>query len=273
MLSAESKHAAPRNAIAENVARNVNLFNFEGADVRVVTIDGEPWFVAKDVADLLGYADTDYAIRAHCKASQTWAGESSGQVRHMKIIPERDLYRLVMKSQLPAAERFEEWVVGEVLPSIRKTGGYQARPMTQLEIIAANAVALVEQARRIAATEQVVADLSLQVERVAESRVWDHCPQNCEPITKIRARIGKKYGFPAWVVDCVMRELPLSPKVHAMIRNGHENAGGSQYEVWAVADVTRTFARFAADCQRLTNCFVTHPDIDRPFRMAHEVAA
>ena len=68
-----------------------------------LTIDGEPWFVAKDVAELPGYSDTDYAIRAHCKAAQTCAGESSGQVRHYKISSERDVYRLVMRSKLPIA--------------------------------------------------------------------------------------------------------------------------------------------------------------------------
>lgn len=255
------------------MSQAVQLFKFESEDVRVVTIDGEPWFVAKDVAELLGYAKPRNAIATHCKGALIRGVLTVGGEQDMTIIPERDVYRLIMKSQLPAAERFEEWVVAEVLPSIRKTGGYQQRPMSHLEIVAASAMALVDQERRLAATEQVVADLSSQLDRVSESRVWDHCPQNCEPITKIRARINKKYGFPAWVVDSVMRELPLSPKVHAMIRNGHESAAGSQYEVWAVADVTRTFARFAADCAQLTACFATHPDIDRPFRMAQQVAA
>jgi prophage antirepressor-like protein len=108
---------------------NVVPFNFEGEDIRVVTVENEPWFIAKDVAAMLGYADTDYAIRTHCKAVQSWAGESSGQVRTLKIIPERDIYRLVLKSKLPAAMRFEEWVVGDVLPSVRKTGSYAPAPV------------------------------------------------------------------------------------------------------------------------------------------------
>ena len=87
--------------------------------------DGEPWFVAKDVALVLGYSDTDQAIRTHCKAGSTYPVEMTGQVRHIKIIPERDVYRLIFRSRLPAAEHFEEWVVGEVLPSIRKTGSYR----------------------------------------------------------------------------------------------------------------------------------------------------
>jgi phage regulator Rha-like protein len=163
----------------------------------------------------------------------------------------------------------------KVIQRLHELEAVRNRPLTIPEQLLANAQVLVDMDRRTLAVERAVSDLNQQLEQVAESRVWDHCPQNCEPITKIRKRMGAKYGFPAWVVDCVMRELPLSPKVHAMIRNSHESAGGSQYEVWAVADVTRTFARFAADCKRLTACFVTHPDIERPFRMAQqqEVAA
>lgn len=99
-------------------------FSFEGFNVRVITIGGEPWFIAKDVAKALEYADTDQAVRSHCKAQKTCPVEMTGQVRHVKVIPERDVYRLIMRSQLPAAERFEEWVVGEVLPSVRQHGSY-----------------------------------------------------------------------------------------------------------------------------------------------------
>ncbi|ASL26226.1 phage antirepressor [Azotobacter chroococcum] len=106
------------------MTQEVQLFNFERAQVRVVTIDGEPWFVAKDVAEVLGYAKPRNAIASHCKGALIRGVLTAGGMQETTLIPERDLYRLVMKSQLPAAERFEEWVVGEVLPSIRKTGGY-----------------------------------------------------------------------------------------------------------------------------------------------------
>ena len=73
---------------------------------------------------MLGYAVPENAVRAHCKASQSYPLETGGQVRHVTIIPERDVYRLIMRSKLPAAEQFEEWVVGIVLPAIRKHGGF-----------------------------------------------------------------------------------------------------------------------------------------------------
>lgn len=89
------------------------LFNFRGTSIRVITDErGEPWFVGKDVALLLEYADTDYAIRAHCKGAEELPVPTAGGVQQMKVIPERDLYRLVMRSKMPAAEAFEEWVVG-----------------------------------------------------------------------------------------------------------------------------------------------------------------
>lgn len=153
-----------------------------------------------------------------------------------------------------------------------------ARPMSQLEMIAASAqhlLMLERQQQAIQATQQQttaeLAKLGAKVDEVAASSVWDHCPQNCESISKIRGRILKQYGLPAWVIDMVMRELPLSPKVHGMVRNRHEEAKGAHYEVWAVADVTRTFKRFVDGCQQETPQFASHPDIDRRFHIKSDL--
>ena len=129
---------ATRFADSENVSRikPVTPFDFHGFPVRVIDDGrGEPWFIAKDIAEALGYANTSKAINTHCKAINTCHTEMGGQVRAVQIIPERDMYRLVMKSKLPAAEQFEEWVVGQVLPTIRKTGAYTAQPADNSKII------------------------------------------------------------------------------------------------------------------------------------------
>ena len=129
---------APRFSQSENVARikPVTPFDFHGLPVRVIDDGhGEPWFIAKDIAEALGYSNTSKAINAHCKAVSTCHTEMGGQVRAVQIIPERDLYRLVMKSKLPAAEQFEEWVVGQVLPSIRKTGTFSAQGPNNSKIV------------------------------------------------------------------------------------------------------------------------------------------
>ena len=98
----------------------------EFGQVRTVEINGKPYFVANDVAKALGYVETAKAIRTHCKGVSEMDIPSKGGVQCMKIIPEGDIYRLIVRSKLPSAEKFEKWVFDEVIPSIRTNGGYIA---------------------------------------------------------------------------------------------------------------------------------------------------
>lgn len=110
----------------------------EFGQVRVVDVDGEPWFVARDVAKALGYQNTVEAVNTHCKKVNDFRDSKMlPSATPMKIIPESDVYRLVMRSNLPDAERFQDWVVEEVLPSIRKTGSYSMAPKTYAEALRA----------------------------------------------------------------------------------------------------------------------------------------
>lgn len=100
----------------------------EFGSVRVIMKDGEPWFVASDVAMALGYTNRAEAIRDHCKKVNKINHHSktlppSPPVNFL-IIPESDVYRLVMRSNLPAAIEFQDWICEEVIPSIRRTGQY-----------------------------------------------------------------------------------------------------------------------------------------------------
>lgn len=98
--------------------------NSEFGSVRTVDIDGKIYFVANDVAKALGYSVPKDAVTRHCKGALKQRYLTDGGEQEMKIIPEGDIYRLVIKSQLPTAEKFERWVFDEVLPSIRKHGMY-----------------------------------------------------------------------------------------------------------------------------------------------------
>lgn len=103
---------------------DLQLFDFNSHNIRVMEIDGQPWFIAVDVATVLGYREPRLAIRTHCKGGAKRTVLTKGGRQSATIIPERDVYRLIMRSKLPSAEAFEEWVVGTVLPAIRKDGGY-----------------------------------------------------------------------------------------------------------------------------------------------------
>lgn len=133
---------------------NVKLFEKEEfGKVRVVMQGEDPWFVARDVAKALGYEDPADAVQRHCKkANDSNMGVSPG-VPSPKIIPESDVYRLVMRSNLPRAVEFQDWICEEVIPSIRKTGGYLiAKPDDTPEAILARAVLVAQDTiRRIEA--------------------------------------------------------------------------------------------------------------------------
>ena len=92
--------------------------------IRVTVIDDKPMFVANDVAAMLGYSDQPKAVRTHCKGVAILSTPTEGEEVEISFIPESDVYRLVMRSKLPEAEKFQDWVCEEILPAIRKTGGY-----------------------------------------------------------------------------------------------------------------------------------------------------
>lgn len=99
--------------------------NEEFGEVRTTEINGKTYFVANDVAKALGYSNPSKATNDHCKkAEMVWGNDSLGRKTAFKVIPEGDIYRLVIKSQLPSADKFERWIFDEVLPSIRQNGGY-----------------------------------------------------------------------------------------------------------------------------------------------------
>ena len=128
------------------MANQLQIFNNkEFGEVRVMTINEKEWFIAKDIAKALGYARERDAIARHCKKAKEFKELNQGGVvsqpltiqPQTKLIPESDIYRLIMKSRLLTAEKFEEWVMEEVLPSIRKNGSYSVEvtaPLPTTEI-------------------------------------------------------------------------------------------------------------------------------------------
>lgn len=127
--------------------------------VRIINIDDTPFFVASDVAKALGYKNPSDAIKKHCKKSaMTWGSDSLGRQQEFKVVPEGDVYRLITRSKLPTAEAFEEWVFEQLLPQIRKTGGYiPTNPQDDDLTIMARAHQILE--RTITQKEQLIQEL------------------------------------------------------------------------------------------------------------------
>ena len=115
---------------------NITTFNNElFGSVRTMIIDDKYYFVGKDIAEALGYKRPSDAIAQHCKHTvKHRIVDITGFEQSMNLIPESDVYRLIIKSKLPAAEQFEEWVMEEVLPQLRQCGVYITESATQESI-------------------------------------------------------------------------------------------------------------------------------------------
>ena len=127
----------------------LQIFNSgEFGEIRTLEIDGKPYFVGTDVAKALGYNNPRDAVSRHCKGVVKRDTPTSSGIQSMSYINEGDLYRLIMKSKLPSAEKFESWVMDEVLPTIRKTGSYQ-KPLTTVEQIQVIATGFLDHEERL----------------------------------------------------------------------------------------------------------------------------
>ncbi|KAA0888772.1 BRO family protein [Oryzomonas rubra] len=126
------------NQAANNVQA---VFSFDSQAIRAVTLADEAWFVAKDLAVVLGYTNPQKAISDHCKYAKLLKGNESlpltDSPRGITVIPEGDMYRLIVRSKLPSAERFERWVMDEVLPQLRKNRAYSmpALPTDPMQLL------------------------------------------------------------------------------------------------------------------------------------------
>lgn len=136
--------------------QEIQIFNNpDFGEIRTITINGEPWFVGNDCAKALGFKDPYSGVRKNVDAEDklTCPVGSGGETRNMNVINESGLYSLIFGSKLESAKKFKSWVTKEVLPSIRKTGGYSA-PKTIPEQIQLLAQGNVEVNKRIDIIEE-----------------------------------------------------------------------------------------------------------------------
>lgn len=172
---------------------------FESPDfgkVRTMEIDSEPYFVGKDVAEILGYKDTSDAMKRHVDNEDklTRCFTDSGQNREMYVINESGLYSLILSSKLPKAKEFKHWVTSEVLPSIRKHGVYAVDELLNDPELAIKAfTALKEERQRNKQLTDTVAIQSQQIAELTPKASYYDVVLNCKDLLSI-TEIAKDYG-------------------------------------------------------------------------------
>ncbi|MGG5359385.1 phage antirepressor KilAC domain-containing protein [Enterococcus sp. DIV0240a] len=202
------------------------IFNFEQHAVRTTTINDEPFFVGKDVAEILGYSNPQKAIRDHVDEEDK-LGERivlSGQAREVIIINESGLYSLILKSKLPNAKKFKRWVTSEVLPSIRKHGGYLTPEKVEEALL--NPDTLIQLATQL--KEERTGRL------IAEQKVAEYEPKisyldtilsSTDTVTT--SQIAADYGMSAIALNKLLNKLGIQHKVSGqwLLYRKHMNQG------------------------------------------------
>jgi prophage antirepressor-like protein len=174
----------------------VQVFDFEQRAVRVELIEGEPWWVARDVALALGYPEStaDNAKRMTDHIPEEWKGRypipTPGGAQEILCLSEQGLYFFLARSDKPAALPFQKWIAGEVLPSIRKTGQYAvaALPKTPGEMFLESAQRFLDNERRMMALETEQRVLAQQVGSLMQSRAEGEALLRALPAPTVEAR-------------------------------------------------------------------------------------
>lgn len=160
----------------------LTVFNYESSEVRTLEIDGEPWFVGKDVAEILGYSNPSKALSDHVDEEDKLDNESLlslGQ-RGGWLINESGLYSLILSSKMPNAKKFKRWITSEVLPSLRKTGSYsmERKPLSPAEMFKLQAELNYEHEQKLKALEAKQEATDRKITEVANA--FTVAPSNAE---------------------------------------------------------------------------------------------
>lgn len=150
----------------------LQIFNSEEfGEIRTITKDSKTYFAGSDVAKALGYAIPHKAVQTHCKGVLKWNIPTNSGNQDILFITEGDIYRLIMKSKLPSAEKFERWVMEEVLPSIRKNGGYIAgqETLSDEELMAK---ALLVANNKIAERDKIIEQKQARIEQMKPKEIF-----------------------------------------------------------------------------------------------------
>ena len=189
--------------------------NEEFGNVRTTIINGKPYFCASDVAKALGYKRPNDAVSQHCRATVKHSTPISGKMQEINFIPEGDIYRLIIRSKLPSAEKFENWVMDELLPQLRQTGSYSMTKQDSYMIEDP-----IERAKRW--IEEQEEKKKLEVMNAAKDQVICELQPKADfandillsPGTVTITQIAKEYGMRSAEMNNLLHKLRIQYKVN-----------------------------------------------------------
>lgn len=213
--------------------------NEEFGEIRGLEINNEPYFIGKDIAEILGYKNTRDALNKHVDNEDKGVTkcDTLGGIQELTVINESGLYSLIMGSKLPSAKKFKRWITSEVLPSIRKTGGYIAgeENMNEDELVLKAMEVMQNKLKRLEdKTNRLEAENNAQFQLIGELKpkadYTDIILKN-KSLIKIKA-IAKDYGMTANAMNKKLHELKIQYKEgdQWFLYKEHQNKGYTSSE-------------------------------------------
>ena len=198
--------------------------NKDFGELEVLLINAKPYFPATESAKMLGYKDAINAIKQHCKGVVKHHILTNGGKQEKNFIPEGDLYRLIIRSKLPTAIKFEEWIFDEILPSIRKHGAYFTNDT--LDEMLKNPETAIKLFTALKEERTKKESLEKQIEIIAPKARYCDLILQCKTAIPITI-IAKDYGMSANALNKLLYELKIQYKVDGIwvLYQKHSNQG------------------------------------------------
>ncbi|HDV6107391.1 phage antirepressor [Staphylococcus pseudintermedius] len=215
--------------------QELQTFNFEELPVRTLTVDDEPYFVGKDVSDILGYSNSRKALSDHVDEEDKLTSQivTAGQRRNQTLINESGLYSLIFSSKLDSAKRFKRWVTSEVLPAIRKHGIYATDSVIEQTIQNPDYIIHVLTEFKKEREGRLVAEQQVQ-ELKPKATYYDLVLQNKSLLSV--SKIAKDYGMSARALNKLLHELGVQYKQGDiwLLYAKHQDKGYTQTSTYAL---------------------------------------
>ncbi|EGQ2885371.1 phage antirepressor [Staphylococcus pseudintermedius] len=215
--------------------QELQTFNFEELPVRTLTVDDEPYFVGKDVSDILGYSNSRKALSDHVDEEDKLTSQivTAGQRRNQTLINESGLYSLIFSSKLDSAKRFKRWVTSEVLPAIRKHSIYATDSVIEQTIQNPDYIIHVLTEFKKEREGRLVAEQQVQ-ELKPKATYYDLVLQNKSLLSV--SKIAKDYGMSARALNKLLHELGVQYKQGDiwLLYAKHQDKGYTQTSTYAL---------------------------------------
>ena len=240
------------NIIQVSINNELEIFNFEENQIRMIVIAQEVWFVAKDVAEILGYKNTKDVIKRHVdfqdkdiiqRSRNTTFDIPAIPLRGLTIINESGLFSLILASKLETARKFKRWITSEVLPSIRKKGFYQKEKtdeekLSEAFIIANNKMLQFEEKNKYLAEENQILEITNEILEI-ENKNLKLKNKYTDIIIKSNStikvtQIAQDYGKSAIEFNLILKDLKIQYKLNGqwILYNKYKNKGFTNSGTW-----------------------------------------